>query len=113
MPLVKGGKIATDAFVHLADDAGIPADGGILISAARFLADAEALSRLTALAAKEGGEAIAALVAASRPGATTADLIIARRETEQAVGALTNTLPMLDDVGSSSVRVTPQGGAPK
>ena len=45
MPLVKGGKIATDAFARLADDAEIPADGAILISAARFLADAEALSR--------------------------------------------------------------------
>ena len=45
MPLVKGGKIATDAFTRLADDAEIPADGAILISAARFLADAEELSR--------------------------------------------------------------------
>src|SRR3954471_22930827 len=45
MPLVKGGKIATDAFAHLADDAQIPDDGAILISSARFLADAEALSR--------------------------------------------------------------------
>ena len=45
MPLVKGGKIATDAFAHLADDAEIPADGAILISAARFLGDAEGLSR--------------------------------------------------------------------
>ena len=44
MPLVKGGKIATDVFVHVADDAEIPVDGGILISAARFLGDAEALS---------------------------------------------------------------------
>ena len=45
MPLVKNGKIAGDAFVHLADGAEIPADGAILISAARFLEDAEALSR--------------------------------------------------------------------
>jgi uncharacterized protein (DUF934 family) len=45
MPLVKGGKITGDAFVHVADDAEIPADGAVLISAARFLADAEALSR--------------------------------------------------------------------
>src|SRR3979411_1583631 len=45
MPLVKNGKIAGDAFVHLADDAEIPADGAILLSAARFLADAESLSR--------------------------------------------------------------------
>jgi uncharacterized protein (DUF934 family) len=44
MPLVKGGKIATDTFVHLADDAEVPADGAILISAAKFLEGAEALS---------------------------------------------------------------------
>jgi uncharacterized protein (DUF934 family) len=45
MPLVKGGKITGDAFVRVADDAEIPADGAVLISAARFLDDAEALSR--------------------------------------------------------------------
>jgi uncharacterized protein (DUF934 family) len=44
MPLVKGGKIATDVFVHLADDAEVPADGAILISAAKFLEGAETLS---------------------------------------------------------------------
>src|SRR5260370_32861329 len=45
MPLVKNGKISGDAFVHVADDAPIPGDGAILIPAARFLDDAEALSR--------------------------------------------------------------------
>jgi uncharacterized protein (DUF934 family) len=45
MPLVKNGKTAADAFVHLADDAEIPGDDAILISAARFLGDAETLSR--------------------------------------------------------------------
>jgi uncharacterized protein (DUF934 family) len=44
MPLVKGGKITTDPLVHVADDAEIPGEGAILISAARFLGDAEALS---------------------------------------------------------------------
>ena len=44
MPLVKGGKITTDPLVHVADDADIPSEGAILISAARFLEDAEALS---------------------------------------------------------------------
>ena len=43
MPLVKNGKIAGDTFVHVADDAEIPGDGAILISSARFLADAETL----------------------------------------------------------------------
>jgi uncharacterized protein (DUF934 family) len=45
MPLVKHGKIAGDAFVRVADDAEIPADGAVLISAARFLDDPETLSR--------------------------------------------------------------------
>src|SRR6202043_2784357 len=44
MPLVKHGKVTTDTFVHVADDAEIPGDGAILISAARFLEDAEGLS---------------------------------------------------------------------
>ena len=45
MPLVKSGKIIGDAFVHVADDDPLPDGGAILISAARFLGDAEALSR--------------------------------------------------------------------
>jgi uncharacterized protein (DUF934 family) len=39
MPLVKGGAIVTDEFVHLADDAPLPPDGAVLIPAARFLGD--------------------------------------------------------------------------
>src|SRR5947209_20035157 len=45
MPLVKQGKISGDAFVHVADDAELPSGGAVLISAARFLADPDALSR--------------------------------------------------------------------
>ncbi len=45
MPLVKSGKIAGDEFVHVADDAEIPGDGAILVSATRLLEDAEGLSR--------------------------------------------------------------------
>jgi uncharacterized protein (DUF934 family) len=45
MPLVRGGKIATDIFAHVADDAEVPADGAVLISAARFLENPEAISR--------------------------------------------------------------------
>jgi uncharacterized protein (DUF934 family) len=48
MPLVKDGKISGDPFVHLADDAPIPADGAILVSAARFLEDPQTLSRRAA-----------------------------------------------------------------
>ena len=44
MPLVKGGKITNDPLVHVADEADIPGEGAILISATRFLEDAEALS---------------------------------------------------------------------
>jgi uncharacterized protein (DUF934 family) len=45
MPLVKGGKITADAFVHVADDDPLPDGGAALISAARFLADPETLSQ--------------------------------------------------------------------
>jgi uncharacterized protein (DUF934 family) len=45
MPLVKGGRVATDIFVHVADDAELPGDGAVLISAARFLENPEAISR--------------------------------------------------------------------
>jgi uncharacterized protein (DUF934 family) len=37
MPLVKGGKITDDSFVHVADGAELPDDGAVLVSAARFL----------------------------------------------------------------------------
>jgi uncharacterized protein (DUF934 family) len=43
MPLVKGGKIVADAYVHAADDSDIPIDGAALIPAARLLADPDAL----------------------------------------------------------------------
>ena len=42
MPLVKGGKIAGDPFAHVADGAELP-QGCVLVSAARFLEDPEAL----------------------------------------------------------------------
>jgi uncharacterized protein (DUF934 family) len=43
MPLVKGGKIASDEYVHVADDGALPESGAVLVSAARFLADPEAV----------------------------------------------------------------------
>jgi uncharacterized protein (DUF934 family) len=43
MPLVKGGKITDDTFVHVADGADLPGDGAVLISAARFLVDPESV----------------------------------------------------------------------
>jgi len=43
MPLVKNGKITGDLFVHVPDGAELPGDGAILVPAARFLEDPEAL----------------------------------------------------------------------
>lgn len=43
MPLVKNGTIASETFAHVADDAELPAGGAVLISAARFLDNPEAL----------------------------------------------------------------------
>jgi uncharacterized protein (DUF934 family) len=45
MPLVKQGRITTDLFVHIADGAELPGDGAILVPAARFLEDPEAMLR--------------------------------------------------------------------
>jgi len=43
MPLVKGGQITADSFATVADDAELPAQPGIVVSATRFLADPESL----------------------------------------------------------------------
>src|SRR3954466_6031189 len=43
MPLVKNGRIATDLYLHVADGAELPGDGAVLVSAARFLENPEAL----------------------------------------------------------------------
>jgi uncharacterized protein (DUF934 family) len=43
MPLVKGGKIVDDPFVHVADGVELPAQGCVLVPAARFLEDPEGL----------------------------------------------------------------------
>ena len=43
MPLVKQGRITTDPFVHVVDGAELPDDGAILVPAARFLEDPEAI----------------------------------------------------------------------
>jgi len=47
MPLVKQGRITTDPFVHVVDGAELPDDGAILIPAARFLEDPEAVLKRT------------------------------------------------------------------
>src|SRR4051795_3718421 len=43
MPLVKQGRVTTDLLVHVPDGAELPGDGAILVTAARFLEDPEAL----------------------------------------------------------------------
>jgi uncharacterized protein (DUF934 family) len=48
MQLVKNAKITSDLFVHVPDGAELPGDGAILISAARFLEDPEAMLRRAA-----------------------------------------------------------------
>lgn len=44
MPLIKNGSLVADRFARVADDAAIPVDGAVLLSAERFLKDAEALA---------------------------------------------------------------------
>jgi len=45
MPLVKSGRIVADRFVRILDDAPVPEDGPVIVTAARFLADAAELSQ--------------------------------------------------------------------
>jgi len=45
MPLVKNGHIEKDIFFHVADGAELPGNGPVLVSAARFLEDPDALLR--------------------------------------------------------------------
>jgi uncharacterized protein (DUF934 family) len=47
MPLVRNGKITDDVFLRVADDAALPDDAAVLIPAARFLQDPEAVLRRT------------------------------------------------------------------
>lgn len=55
-------------------------------------ADSHRLAQLTARAAIEGGEAIAALIAAAQPGASRQILARAELEAEEGINALTETL---------------------
>src|SRR5580704_16743993 len=48
MPLVKAGQIAEDSYVRVLDDAPLPDDGPVLLTAQRFLADASELLQRTA-----------------------------------------------------------------
>lgn len=70
---------------------------GLMIEAARAqkFSDAAAIARHALNVMKEAGEAEMALVAASLPSATKACRLAAVREVEEAVGALTQSLPAL------------------
>jgi uncharacterized protein (DUF934 family) len=50
MPLVKGGQIITDPFVLVADDGELPEARAVLVTAKRFLQDAEAIPQRSAKA---------------------------------------------------------------
>ncbi|WP_156680048.1 hypothetical protein [Sphingomonas profundi] len=65
------------------------------IATAAARGDQAELLAATAMVAKESGEAIAAIIRASQPGATADERARARLEGEEAVGAITNTLSML------------------
>jgi uncharacterized protein (DUF934 family) len=45
MPLVKAGRIVEDRFVRVADGEPVPEEGAVIVSAERFLADAEEFAR--------------------------------------------------------------------
>jgi hypothetical protein len=65
-----------------------------LASGARFAEGYRLLDHAHGVA-KEGGEAIAAIIAAARPGATAADLRAAEREAAEAYEKLRDILPLL------------------
>jgi len=48
MQLIKGGRIVADDYTRVADDTPVPADGPIMVSASRFLADVDAFARRAA-----------------------------------------------------------------
>jgi uncharacterized protein (DUF934 family) len=45
MPLVENGKVVEDRYIRVADDAPLPEGVPVIVSAKRFLSDADALSR--------------------------------------------------------------------
>ena len=61
-------------------------------AAAQMWGSSEAITVAAAKSAKEGGEAIAAAIAAARPDADDTDYAIAERELEEGIAADTETL---------------------
>jgi len=73
-------------------------------------ADSQRLAELTAVSAKEGGEAIAALVVAAQPGATPQQRARAELEAEEAIRALTETLAQVRAGARAPDGAIPGGG---
>src|SRR4051812_14366931 len=73
-------------------------------------ADSRRLAELTAKAAAEGGEAIAALVVAAQPGATLQQRARAEMEAEEAIQALTESLAQVRAGGRGAGDVQSPGG---
>jgi uncharacterized protein (DUF934 family) len=44
MPLIEDGEVVQDRYVRIADDSPVPEEGPVLLSAARFLADADRIA---------------------------------------------------------------------
>lgn len=80
---------------------------------AEACADSRRLVELTALAAKEGGEAIAAFIVAAQPGATPQLKARAELEAEEAISALTATLTQFRAGGRELGDVQSPGGETK
>ncbi|WP_129792595.1 hypothetical protein [Sphingosinicella sp. CPCC 101087] len=78
---------------------------------ARALFSTDAILEAGATAAKESGDAIAAVMQAARPGACDGTKAIAIRELEESIAAQTNTLAKLRAGRSSDVRADPAGVA--
>lgn len=65
------------------------------IARAERFADERQLSIFTGMLAKEAGEAVAALITASMPGACARDRTNAAQQVEELLNATTSTLPLL------------------
>lgn len=91
--------VALDVAYRAAGGDGAPMQQCFALQVETGLADAcpgsVGLSRSIARAAREFGEAFHALVFAAAPGASDGSHELARRETEEAIDALTCTLPNL------------------
>lgn len=64
-------------------------------ASAEASADLRRLAENAATVAKEAGEAVSSMIMAARPGASETDRLVAARDAEEAIVALSRTLPDL------------------